>query len=429
MPILTEPFLWPIKANPFIKSCDASIVHRVCRPERCPGTCTRLDRPYESQNNEYLTIVDDGRLVRLYYRAVEPAAVAHTMNKTNNRYQRTCVAFSEDGIVFTKPSLPHHAFGKTPKTNIIHNSHLSHNLTVVRAKGNKGYIGIASFGFHNGYKPFGVHLMRSDDGIKWGETSDHILSPGDALPGFSGAAFDSLSNLVYSPFHARYLLFLRHNVASGVRKIQFTSSANLKNWLPCAQISFVDKDDFSIYSSNITRYPNSSYFVAFPCVLDGNDKMSKRVNLMFSYNGVTWYRSVRDSLAGSDFQGPHNAAVGIVSRKGAFYMYMYDTRQHEVTRYRYRQHGMACLCHTSGPPGKLVSRRLTGCRGLWFNFKVTGRGGYLDVTVSSEKSSTRSRLCGNRLKHPIQIPPGKNIQITVTFYRATLYSVTFDGDA
>ena len=76
----------------------------------------RFDRPWEGNSCNYISVIEDGGVYRMYYRASQ---VDYTQGKMTNRHAFVCYAESADGVRWERPSLGLVEFEGSKDNNII----------------------------------------------------------------------------------------------------------------------------------------------------------------------------------------------------------------------------------------------------------------------------------------------------------------------
>lgn len=193
------------------------------------GVALRFDQPWEGPFCGYSTVIRDGDRYRLYYRGLRQA---------DGGVEVTCVAESDDGVNWTKPTLGLVEFAGSRSNNIIlASTGLSHNFSPFldsnpAIRPGQQYKAIAG-------GDSGLYAVTSPDGIHWAKLrAQPILSkehlPGDLLKRDGWPqGFDSQNVAFWSQAEQRYLLYYRVNVRNGddfFRRIGRAESQDFVHW-------------------------------------------------------------------------------------------------------------------------------------------------------------------------------------------------------
>jgi len=140
----------------------------------------------------------------------------------------------------------------------------------------------------------GLYLFHSKDGINWNQRHpNHIATIHDkgftcALDWGKSSDFDGMNNLVYNPHEQRYYLYVRSNVAKGVRYIQYATSKDLITWSKWKNINMIpefDKHTDGYYFPNFMMHPTKN--IMFGLVPYCSAKKSS-IQLFKSTDGYNW---------------------------------------------------------------------------------------------------------------------------------------------
>jgi hypothetical protein len=182
------------------------------------------DAPWEGPTSAYFSVVQDGEVIRLYYRGSGGGSDA-------SAEQVTCMAESRDGIHFARPKLGLIEVGGSRENNVVWKGIESHNFAPF-IDGNpacrpeeryKALAGIQVAGSNWQQKSVakGLYAFASPDGIHWRKLrNEPVLTKG---------GFDSLNLAFWDPARARYACYNR-SVYEGVRAIQSSHSSDFLSW-------------------------------------------------------------------------------------------------------------------------------------------------------------------------------------------------------
>jgi hypothetical protein len=206
----------------------------------------RFDRPWEGEHCGYVSAVNDGK-VRLYYRG---------WAELEGR-DCTCVAESEDGIHFTRPSVGDFEWDGSRDNNIIWMGEGCHNFTPFldtnpSAPADQRYKALASAGPDASLVPF-----ASPDGLHWRRLQeDPVITEG---------AFDSQNLAFWDPLRGEYVEYHR-GFKDGVRDIMVGTSPDFLNWTKPVWLDYGDAPPEHLYTNAITPYLRAPHiYLGFPC--------------------------------------------------------------------------------------------------------------------------------------------------------------------
>jgi hypothetical protein len=226
-----------------------------------------FDQPWEKAAN-YVTVIKDGPIYRLYYRG----ATLTQAGEFDGETEVTCYAESPDGIVWTKPNLGLHEYQGRRDNNIMLGPdprHISHNFAVLldsrpgvnpaeRFKAVGGVFsgnGAAARPRNDATKAGGLFRFVSADGLHW-----KLLSPESI---FTGYALDSLNCPVWMADENQYAIYLRtwseggtpeHPAFRGYRTISRSVSKDFLTWSKPEPMSFGDSPPENLYTNGTHPY-------------------------------------------------------------------------------------------------------------------------------------------------------------------------------
>ena len=186
------------------------------------GAVLHFDQPWEGLFCGYITMIHDEGKYRCYYRGSSGGDDGGT-------HETVCVAFSDDGIHWTKPNLGIVDEYETKENNVIMTGvlHFAHNFCpmldsrpgVAREERYKALAGT----HHSG----GLHAFYSEDGIHWKKVSDKAVL---STPEEYQYGFDSQNIPLWSERDNCYLCYFRVVLASGKRAIARATSKDFLHW-------------------------------------------------------------------------------------------------------------------------------------------------------------------------------------------------------
>ncbi|MBI1388169.1 MAG: hypothetical protein GC154_06950 [bacterium] len=208
------------------------------------GAVYRFDRPWEGRYCGYATILRDGGAMRLYYRGLPESGADGSQAET------TCVAFSQDGIEWTRPSLGLHEINGSRENNVIlsGSAPYSHNFAPFiderpGVKPEERYKAIA--GVHR----TGLHGFVSADGLRWKMV--------DERPSITEGAFDSQNVAFWSEAEGRYVCYFRtwtQGEFKGFRAISRCTSDDFIHWTAPAEMTYGEPLQEHLYTNQTSPY-------------------------------------------------------------------------------------------------------------------------------------------------------------------------------
>ena len=197
------------------------------------GSVIKFDEPWEGKFCTYVSIINDGKKFKMYYRGGGAASDASG--------QVTCYAESKDGVSWVKPELRLFKVDGTLKNNVVmitDGKQSTHNLTVFydnrpevpKTERYKAVGGVAS---SKSRSLRGLYRYISADGLNWKSFKDSTaLFP-------NGYGMDSQNVLTWLPTENQYAIYLRTwtgdkpndtKLLKGIRTIARSVSKDFINW-------------------------------------------------------------------------------------------------------------------------------------------------------------------------------------------------------
>lgn len=337
------------------------------------------DKPWEGKDSAYFTAIQDGRKIRLYYRGLTP--------DDTSKEQVTCMAESEDGIHFTRPSLGLFAFQGSKQNNIVWQGVEAHNFapfldTNPNAKPSERYKALGGIDSK-------LYAFVSPDGIRWRKLQD--------TPIITDGAFDSLNIAFWDPNTQQYRCYSRNWTGggyTGYRAIQSCTSKDFRQWTQPVSNRYTSGAPTEHFYTNATRpCPEAPHiFLAFPKrFLPDRKKGAEHPDsgvsdalFMSSRDGINWDRTFREAWVRPD-RDPRNwtqrsnmTASGIIqTAPDELSLYIsehYGWPDHRMRRLTVRKHGFASL-HADYREGECVTRPFTFAgKRLRLNFATSAAG-------------------------------------------------------
>ncbi|MBM3493651.1 MAG: hypothetical protein FJX72_04915 [Armatimonadetes bacterium] len=231
---------------------------RLHRPEP-REVALRFDAPWEGKESGYVTVMRDheGRF-RMYYRGGgEPSR------------EVACVAFSDDGITWTKPTLGLFDHAGSKANNIVFVGREpsyweTHNFTPFldanpNAPAEARYKAI---GLGRAYPPVtpdrqkALVALGSPDGIRWRPLSDKAI--------IWDGSFDSQNVAFWDTLRREYVCYLRAG-SDGIRSVKRATSKDFLTWTAAEWLDFGPGEPEHFYTNAIAPYfRDPSLYLGFP---------------------------------------------------------------------------------------------------------------------------------------------------------------------
>ena len=215
------------------------------------NTALTFDAPWELSFCGYCTVMDAGDKYMLYYRG-RPVA-----GKDGTNDEVTCVAFSDDGITFTKPNLGIYEVQGTKDNNVIlaNSAPFSHNFAPFLDKNPKADPA-QKFKAVAGTSKTGLMAYVSPDGVKWSRLREE--------PILTGGAYDSQNIVFWSETEECYVCYFRI-FEDGLRSISRVTSKDFINWGEATPMTYGDTPREHLYTNQTQPYARAPHiYVATP---------------------------------------------------------------------------------------------------------------------------------------------------------------------
>lgn len=230
------------------------IMHSPCPRE----VVFTFDAPWEAGIGSYATLIKDGRRYRLYYQGGGETEREHT-----------CVAYSNDGINFTRPTVGLFAYGGSKDNNIVWTGAdkaycESHNFspfldTNPDCKPQERYKAVTlTSAIPPGESDRRKVLMGfvSPDGINWKRVQE--------APIITEGSFDSHNTAFWDSERKEYVCYVRIGL-EGKRSVARTTSKDFINWTKSEQLDFGGTAIEHFYTNGIEPYfRNPKLYIGFP---------------------------------------------------------------------------------------------------------------------------------------------------------------------
>ncbi len=292
-PIVDVGSRWELFVDDWLIDSQSGTSLALNPPERREVVLT-TDAPWEGTTSAYFSVVQDGELVRLYYRG----SVAGSDHSPD---QVTCVAESRDGIHFTRPKLGLIEINGSSDNNVVWKGVESHNFapfidTNPDCKPEERYKALAGIkapgkNWQEGATPGGLFAFASPDGIHWKKMQkEPVLTKG---------AFDSLNLGFWDAARGQYACYNRI-FTGGVRAIQSSHSSDFLHWSDGVANRYAADVPMEHFYTNATRpCPGAEHLlVSFPKrfvperkkIAEHSDVGVSDAVFMSSRDGVNWDR-------------------------------------------------------------------------------------------------------------------------------------------
>jgi len=217
---------------------------RPCRPKSA-GIALAFDRPWEGPFAGAVSVVSDGRSHRIYYRG----AGIDARGDYDPASEVVCVAFSPDGIQWTKPDLRLHRKKESPGNNIV----LVTDARRAAANFAVAYDPRPGVPADERYKAVGgvagLHRYVSADGLRWRPLAEPPLF-GDLPLGAHSLQVD--------PASGECVLYLRlkpsHLTGDAPRPVMRAVSRDFRAWSGPAPVMIADHEDY-LYTFPVVADP------------------------------------------------------------------------------------------------------------------------------------------------------------------------------
>ncbi len=216
----------------------------------------RLDAPWEGPESGYVTLLRDGPLYRMYYRG-----------GGDHSRESTCLAESDDGIVWKRPVLGLVEFQGSRANNIIWTGQRkgydgSHNFTPFldtnpAATADERYKAVTLMKVgEKEERRNALIALASADGVHW-------RRPFEA-PIITQGSFDSQNTVFWDDEKKLYVCHLRAP-REGKRSIARTTSSDFRHWSESRLIDTGDAPNEHFYTNAIVSYGRSrGLYLGFP---------------------------------------------------------------------------------------------------------------------------------------------------------------------
>ncbi|MFN2351556.1 MAG: hypothetical protein ABR497_06380 [Kiritimatiellia bacterium] len=432
--------------------CLTGTAERRLHHPRPANIALLFDQPWEAALCRYFTILRDHGNYHLYHLAKS----GH--DALNKDACQTCLAVSNDGIVFERRMLHLHAFKGSTDNNILLTGRSSHNFapfidTNPAAPPDERYKAVADYPGGGG-----LGVFVSPDGIRWRLKVDQ--------PVMTKGAFDS-QNLAFwdaqlGKYRAYYRQFRRYAPKrEPARDIMTCTSDDFVCWSEPEFLEYADKRMEHLYTNCIQPYPRAPHiYIGTPLrYLPCRNKIATHYRaglgeaiLMSSRDGRRFERwenaFIRPGLApGAWTDRKHEPAWGMVQTSPAelsIYWWDYDLAagRHMLRRGTLRTDGFASLHAPGRDVGEMLTRPFVfDGRHLDVNYATAAAGTMMfelcdeaGTAIDGYALEQSEALYGNELTHMVEwrrqgtdvrALAGRVVRLRVRLHDADLYSWRF----
>ncbi|MCL2304887.1 MAG: hypothetical protein FWC43_06040 [Planctomycetaceae bacterium] len=429
--------------------------------------CFKFDLPWEGLYCGYVTMIHDNGKYRAYYRG------GPTKGRDGDPSEALCVAFSDDGIHWTKPKLGLVEKDGSKENNVVMTNipHLMHNFAPMiderpGVPAEERYKALSGT-MHSG----GLFAFSSPDGLVWKKMSEEPVLGKLEQYAYS---YDSQNVSMWSPGENCYVAYFRVVLSPFKRYIGRATSPDFLHWENVETMEVIHDGQpapFEQFYTNQTgvyfRAPH--IYVATPArfmegrqVLTAEQAAEAKVNpgyfkdcsdavLLTSRGGNRYDRTfmeplVRPGIGIQNWVSRTNYPAKNIVPTGETEMSLYvnanyATPNSELRRYTFRLDGFASL-HAPYQGGTFVSKPLTfSGKRLSLNFSTSAAGG---LKVQLEQSDGTpypgfslddcKEIIGDEIARDVSWQggtdvsslAGKIVQIRIVMKDADLYSLKFE---
>ncbi|MBI3878881.1 MAG: hypothetical protein HY301_02305 [Verrucomicrobia bacterium] len=378
---------WELFVDDFLLATKSNATLKLAEPRRAEVVLT-TDQPWEGPTSAYFSVVQDGELIRIYYRG-------SVGGSDQSDAQVTCVIESRDGIHFTRPKLGLIEAGGTKDNNVIWRGIESHNFAPFLDRNPackpderfKALGGLKAPGknWQEGATAGGLYAFSSPDGLHWKKMSHD--------PAMTKGAFDSLNLAFWDVARGRYACYSRI-FSNNTRAVQSAHSADFLAWSAGTPNRYATDAPYEhFYTSATVPCPGAEHLLlAFPKRFVPDRKkvpahpiagVSDAV-FMTSRDGVKWDRAFLDAWVrpGPDEKNwterSNMPAWGLAeSAPGEWSLYItehYRWPDNRLRRLVLPRHRLASL-HADARGGEAITRAVTFTgKNLALNYATSAAG-------------------------------------------------------
>lgn len=236
------------------------------------------DRPWEGNVCAYHTFIRDGDRVRVYYRG---AQLNERIAGPKTRHEVTCLAESDDGIVWRKPALGLVPFQGSAANNVILSGPGTHNFAPFLDSSPAAPLQQRYKALGSARRPqHGLLPFASADGVHWSLLSE--------TPVITDGKFDSQNIAFWDSERGEYRAYYR-DFQDGVRGIKTATSPDFLHWTAGEWLKFPGAGTHQLYTNQVLPYYRAPHiYLGFPTrFLPDRGQITEGL-LMASRDGVTF---------------------------------------------------------------------------------------------------------------------------------------------
>jgi hypothetical protein len=406
----------------------------------------KFDSPIDGPTSAYVTVFQDGDIVRMYYRGSGDVGPDKKM-----LHQHACYAESRDGgRTFVKPKLGLVEINGSKENNVVLEG-TAHNFTPFKdtrpgVPADERYKAVMTSGK-------GLAAFYSADGIRWRRAFEQAV--------ITKGAFDSQNLAYWDANHKQYRSYYRV-FTNKVRDIALATSDDFEHWTdPELMKQSGTEPQEQFYTNAITPYFRAPHiyfcfpkrFVPSRVGLEGFKGISD-AKFLSSRDGIHFDRTFMEAFIrpGRDENNWGDrgtmTAWGIVQtgpdEMSVYYSQHYRHKTAHMRRGVLRLDGIASL-HADGTPGELVTKPFTFTgKTLTLNY-ATSAVGSVQVEIQTDKGEAipgftlkdAPQAFGDKIEtvfawnsgSDISALAGKPVRLRFVVRDADVYSYRFTGEA
>ena len=377
----------------------------------------------------------------------------------------SCVAFSDDGVSFVRPSLGLHTVRGTRDNNVVFTADRpsygeSHNFAPfldanpgAAADARWKAVALRTDEDDRGERQRMLTVLASPDGLRWRHLAQR--------PVIRRGGFDSLNIAFFDTREGRYACYFRVG-RDGLRSFGRATSKDFLAWTLDGPLDFRPPQDEQWYTNGVTPYPGvPGLYLALPMRFvpqrktvgappRTTDGLSDAV-LMSSRDGVTWDRCFREALVRpgadpanwGDAHGNNTPLAGVVeTAPGVWSVYWFEgggTGTWRVRRGTVRAHGLAGV-RAGADGGEFLTpplRLADGAGGaLGLNYATSAVGSVRVEVVDGDGNPLEgfaatdcAEIYGDESDRPVvwrggRLPDGRTFRLRFVLRDADVYALT-----
>ena len=295
----------------------------------CRGKVLGFDLPWEDKGSLGMTVFEDNGTVKMFYRGFPGLG-----NSDLSEKQTACIAYSEDGLHFTRPAVNEIPYGGITENNIVRMDGFCHNFGGFldpnpAAKPDEKYKAVAGLEHFGGLYAFG-----SPDGIHWHKLCEE--------PVVTKGLFDSMNISFYDKNAGVYRCYSRYWLGkgyTGYRAIQSCTSEDFIHWTEPVGNEYPGMPEICehFYTNAANVIPGAEHILVSvpmrynesrPAIVEGaTSKGVSDCTFMTSRDGVHWDRTFPEAWIAPGLHShewTHRNFIflsGIIERGNDFLMY------------------------------------------------------------------------------------------------------------